>query len=91
MKSVNELTYLNLVLSSLQMREIVCKLGTLHKNMKERKILHHHTWISNIKALNTEINRYFQGNVLPPDFLNSYCLTNEEVLNKHKTELGVIL
>lgn len=78
-------------MSSLQLKEIITKLGTLHKTMKERSISYDHSWIGDLQKLNQKIHNLFQGDVIPPDFLNGYYFTNEVVLQTHKTEVGLIL
>lgn len=91
LKSSNQLSSLNLLLSSLQFKEIMSKLGLLHRNMAEREIATNHSWIDSTCKLNDCINNWYAGDVLIPDFIYSFCLTNDIVYDRNKAEVGVLL
>jgi len=68
LKFTNELTFLNLVLKSLQMSKVAGKLGILHRNMKQKGLEYTNTWIEGMGELNKLINAHLKtetaGNAL---------------------------
>lgn len=91
MKYAHELSSLNLVVVSLQLREIVGKLALLHGEMRDRSIVFEQYWIADVAELNIVLNRHIKGRVVLPDFTHGFMLTNDKILNKYKVEIGVFL
>ena len=88
---VNELSSLNLVLHTIQIKEVLSRLGILEKRLKERGLPNDDQWEQNVIRLNSKINSFFPGGVVAPDFEHGFSLVNSSICRDHHIELGVNL
>jgi hypothetical protein len=64
------------VIASVQLQEVLVKLGQLHRVQRERGLTLGKEWISIAEQLCIAVHKELGGDIVAPDFLHGHALTS---------------